>query len=157
MKYPFSQLPFALTARQYAGISLRRVLPWAIFRLGFQPVSVACKHFMPNCEGKFIIVLPPLVYFEMMYLVVENSTNESNNESNRKHENVHVINRNQGTQAFWQKKRKEMRCNPSPTLHQKREIVTMLSVFLDRTRRSFVKCFCGKEILVAFAFFVVKE
>ena len=100
MKYPFSQLPFALTARQYAGISLPRVLPWAIFRLGFQPVSAACKHFIPNCEGKFIIVLPPPDYLEMMYLVVENNIDDSNNESNRKHENVRVILRNQGTQAF---------------------------------------------------------
>ena len=95
MKYPFSQLPFALTARQYAGISLPRVLPWAIRLLGFQPVSAACKPVIPNCEGRFTIVLPPLVYFEMMYLVVENSTNENNNESNRKHENVRVIKRNQ--------------------------------------------------------------
>ena len=55
---------------------------------------------MPNCEGKFITVLPPLGYLEMMYLVVENSTNENNNESNREHENVHVIKRKQGTQAF---------------------------------------------------------
>ena len=34
---------------------------------------------------------PPLDDLEMMYLVVENSINESNNESNRKHENVRVI------------------------------------------------------------------
>ncbi|WP_036929329.1 hypothetical protein, partial [Hoylesella timonensis] len=81
----------ALTARQYAGISIPRVLPWAIFRLGFQPVFAACKPVIPNCEGRFTIVVPPLVYFEMMYLVVENSTNENNNESNRKHENVRVI------------------------------------------------------------------
>ena len=39
----FSQFPFALTARQYVGIYLPRVLPWAIFRLGFQPVFAACK------------------------------------------------------------------------------------------------------------------
>ena len=91
MKYPFSQLPFALTARQYAGICLPMVLPWAIRLLGFQPVFAACKPFILNCEGKFIIVLPPHVYLEMMYLVVENSTNESNNESNRKHENVRMI------------------------------------------------------------------
>ena len=91
MKYPCSKLPFALTARQYTGISIPRVLPWAIRLLGFQPVSAACKHFIPNCEGKFIIVLPPPGYLEMMYLVVENSVNENNNESNRKHENVRMI------------------------------------------------------------------
>ncbi|WP_180979187.1 hypothetical protein [Hoylesella timonensis] len=91
MKYPFSQIPFALTARQYVGISIPRVLPWAIFRLGFQPVFAACKPFIPNCEGRFIIVMPPLDYLEMMYLVVENSVNENNNEINRKHENVHLI------------------------------------------------------------------
>ena len=95
MKYPFSQLPFALTARQYAGISLPRVLPWAIFRLGFQPVFAVCKPFIHNCEGKFIIVLPPLDYFEMMYLVVDNNIDDSNNESYRKHENVRVIKRRQ--------------------------------------------------------------
>ena len=39
----FSQFPFALTARQYVGIYLPRVLPWVIFRLGFQPVFAACK------------------------------------------------------------------------------------------------------------------
>ncbi|WP_180961623.1 hypothetical protein [Hoylesella timonensis] len=100
MKYPFSQLPFALTARQYAGISIPRVLPWAIRLLGFQPVFAECKPFILNCEGRFIIVMPPLDYLEMMYLVVENSTNENNNESNRKHENVRVIKRNQRTQAF---------------------------------------------------------
>ena len=95
MKYPCSKLPFALTARQYAGISIPRVLPWAIRLLGFQPVFAVYKPFITNSEGRFIIVLPPLVYFEMMYLVVENSINESNNESNRKHENVLVIKRNQ--------------------------------------------------------------
>ena len=86
MKYPFSQLPFALTARQYAGISLPRVLPWAIRLLSFQPVFAVCKPVIPNCEGKFIIVLPPLDSLEMMYLVVENNIDESDNESNRKHE-----------------------------------------------------------------------
>ena len=95
MKYPFSQLPFALTARQYAGISIPRVLPWAIFRLGFQPVFAACKPFILNCEDRFIIVLPPLVYLEMMYLVIENNIDDSNNEINRKHENVRVIKRSQ--------------------------------------------------------------
>ena len=95
MKYPFSQLPFALTARQYAGISIPRVLPWAIRLLGFQPVFAACKPVIPNCEGRFIVVLPPLGYLEMMYLVVENSVNENNNESNRKHDNVHAIKRRQ--------------------------------------------------------------
>ena len=39
----FSQFPFALTARQYVGIYLPRVLPWVIFQLGFQPVSAACQ------------------------------------------------------------------------------------------------------------------
>ena len=82
----FSQFPFALTARQYVGIYLPRVLPWVIFQLGFQPVFAACKPFLLNCEGRFFIVMPPLDYFEMMYLVVVNSTDESNNESNRKHE-----------------------------------------------------------------------
>ena len=91
VKNPFSQIPFALTARQYAGISIPRVLPWAIFRLGFQPVFAACKHFIPNSEGRFFIVMPTLDSLETMYLVVENSINESNNESNRKHENVHLI------------------------------------------------------------------
>ncbi|EFA98471.1 hypothetical protein HMPREF9019_2250 [Hoylesella timonensis CRIS 5C-B1] len=38
-------------------------------------------------------MLPPLDYLEMMDLVVENSVNENNNESNRKHENVRVIKR----------------------------------------------------------------
>ena len=84
MKYPFSELPFALTARQYAGICLPMVLPWAIRLLGFQPVFAACKPFIPNCEGKFIVVMPPLDYLEMIYLVVENSINERNNEINSK-------------------------------------------------------------------------
>ena len=104
MKYPFSQLPFALTARQYAGISLPRVLPWAIFLLGFQPVFAVCKPVIPNCEGRFFIVLPPLDYLEMMYLVVENSVNENNNESNRKHENVHAIKRSQRNAGVLTKK-----------------------------------------------------
>ena len=104
MKYPFSKLPFALTACQYAGISIPRVLPWAIFRLGFQPVFAACKPFILNCEDRFIIVLPPLDSLEMMYLVVENSVNENNNEINRKHENVLVIKRNQRNAGALMKK-----------------------------------------------------
>ena len=112
MKYPFSQLPFALTARQYAGISLPRVLPWAIRLLGFQPVFAAFKPFIPNCEGRFIIVLPPLGYLEMMYLVVENSVNENNNESNRKHDNVHAIKRRQRNAGVLMKKAKENELQP---------------------------------------------
>ena len=115
MKYPFSQLPFALTARQYAGICLPRVLPWAIFRLGFQPVSAACKPFIPNCEGRFIVMLPPLDYLEMMYLVVENSTNESN----RKHENVHAIKRRQRNAGVLIKETKENEVQPLSYLSSK--------------------------------------
>ena len=112
MKYPFSQLPFALTARQYAGISIPRVLPWAIRLLGFQPVFAACKPVIPNCEGRFIVVLPPLGYLEMMYLVVENSVNENNNESNRKHDNVHAIKRRQRNAGVLMKKAKENELQP---------------------------------------------
>ena len=124
---------------------------WA-FSPSLRRANTSCLIVRANSSSCY----PSLNYLEMMYLVVENSVNESNNESNRKHENVHVINRNQGTQAFWQKKRKEMRCNPSPTLHQKREIVTMLSVFLDRT-----ECFSVKYLmqycLFFLCFFVIKK
>ena len=59
--------------------------------LGYIPIGLSARlcdlqTFLLNCEGRFIVVLPPLVYFEMMYLVVDNSVNENNNESNRKHE-----------------------------------------------------------------------
>ncbi|EFA98472.1 hypothetical protein HMPREF9019_2251 [Hoylesella timonensis CRIS 5C-B1] len=40
----------------------------------------------------------------MKYLVVENSVNENNNESNRKHENVLVIKRNQRNAGALMKK-----------------------------------------------------
>jgi len=68
--------------------------------------------FLLNCEGRFIVVLPPLVYFEMMYLVVENSINESNNESNRKHENVRVIKKNQRNAGILRKKVKGNEVQP---------------------------------------------
>ena len=107
-----SLAPFALTARQLANDLSPRVLPWAIFLLGFQPVSAVCKPIIPNCEGKFIIVLPPPGYLEMMYLVVENSVNENNNESNRKHENVRVIKKNQRNAGILRKKVKRNEVQP---------------------------------------------
>ena len=72
--------------------------------MGIQPVFAVYKPFITNSEGRFIIVLPPPDYLEMMYLVVENSINESNNESNRKHENVRVIKRNQRNAGVLTKK-----------------------------------------------------
>ena len=59
--------------------------------LGYTPIGLSARlygvqTFILNCEGKFFIVLPPLDSLEMMYLVVENSVNENNNEINRKHE-----------------------------------------------------------------------
>ncbi|WP_311435633.1 hypothetical protein [Hoylesella timonensis] len=55
---------------------------------------------------------PPLDSLEMMYLVVENSTNENNNESNRKHENVLVIKRRQRNAGVLMKKAKENELQP---------------------------------------------
>ena len=64
--------------------------------LGYIPIGLSARlcgvpTFILNCEGKFFIVMPPPDSLEMMYLVVENSVNENNNESNRKHENVRMI------------------------------------------------------------------
>ena len=55
---------------------------------------------------------PPLDDLEMMYLVVENSINESNNESNRKHENVRVIKRRQRNASVLTKKAKRNEVQP---------------------------------------------
>ena len=58
--------------------------------LGYIPIGLSARlcgvpTFILNCEGKFFIVMPPLDYLEMIYLVVENSINERNNEINRTH------------------------------------------------------------------------
>ena len=64
-------------------------------------------------------MLPPLDYLEMMDLVVENSVNENNNESNRKHENVRVIKRKPKNAGILRKKAKGNEVQPLSYLSSK--------------------------------------
>ena len=50
-----------------------------------------------------------------------------------------------------------MRWSVSPLIRQTSEAATMVFVFLDRTGRSFVKCFLRQCFLDSFASFVVKK
>ncbi|PMC07890.1 hypothetical protein CJ232_10195 [Hoylesella timonensis] len=63
--------------------------------------------------------MPPLDSLEMMYLVVENSTDDSNNESNRKHENVRVIKRKQKNAGILTKRTKRNEVQPLSYLSSK--------------------------------------
>ena len=91
MKFPFSLLPFALTARQFLDISLPRALALGCILLGLsarlcyvQPLDT--KNVMIDtslcCSGSF---------FKNNLSILLCSAEEINSEINRKDENVRVI------------------------------------------------------------------
>ena len=91
MKFPFSLLPFALTARMFVGISLPRALALGCILLG---LSARLCYVQPICT-KTVMIDTSLCccgsFSKYNVSIFLNSAEEINSEINRKDENGGVI------------------------------------------------------------------
>ena len=91
MEFPFPLLPFALTARQFLGISLPRAIALGCILLG---LSARLRYVQPICTKNVRIDTSLCCcgsFFKNNLSIFLNSTAEINNEIKRKDENGRVI------------------------------------------------------------------
>ena len=91
MEFPFPLLPFALTARQFLGISLPRAIALGCILLG---LSARLRYVQPICTKNVRIDTSLCCcgsFFKNNLSIFLNSTAEINNEIKRKDENGRVV------------------------------------------------------------------